>query len=346
MTANMAAAIPISNKTCDCNSLFTSSHFHRQSLLLFVCGSCQHIVPILPLGEQRDGLCVASLGEDAGQPVDGFSAGVIAVEAKGNFLELRILLQHPEHGVLRCAAERHIAVLPPVLGIERYEGQKIDGRFKHIEPVARPRKVKAVPGVAALKVAAVALPLGVESPLMPVTGNAVFIESDEHGVVVFLCLILGELAALVHQLLPHEGVQHLPVDAALLQKVGVDPAHIPICWRQGEGLALRFSLFLCLLINDAALAAKEPRHRLGEGNAVEALNKVDGEAALLGGMVEPLVAPHSDAVVGGESLVPSGRYQPLALPPQKLSEVDRVGPELLLVCEMNILCDDAHLLVV
>ena len=41
--------------------------------------------------------------------------------------------------------------------------------------------------------------IDIEPPLVGMTGNAAFIESDEHGVVIHLCLIYGQFPALIDQ---------------------------------------------------------------------------------------------------------------------------------------------------
>ena len=71
-------------------------------------------------------------------------------------------------------------LLPPL----REKGdvrEQVDRGLEDIERVIAAEIVKAVPRVAALNVAAIALPHGIQPALMPVTGNAVFIESDEHA---------------------------------------------------------------------------------------------------------------------------------------------------------------------
>jgi hypothetical protein len=69
-------------------------------------------------------------------------------------------------------------------------GQKVNGRLKYIEPVTGSNVVKAVGGVAAIHIAFKRLAFGVKPPLMGMARDAVFIESDEYGVVVFLFLSL------------------------------------------------------------------------------------------------------------------------------------------------------------
>lgn len=120
---------------------------------------------------------------------DGFLPSDIVVKAESNLFKLQVLLQHPQHGVLRGAAESDIAVGLPFLRVERNKGHHINGCFKHIEPVRDSRPVKAVPRIAALHILSKGFTLEINTALMRMTYNAVFIFSDEHGVVVFCVLI-------------------------------------------------------------------------------------------------------------------------------------------------------------
>ena len=79
------------------------------------------------------------------------------------------------------------------------KGKQIDGGLEYIETVAGTDPVETAPGITALYVAPVAFALGIEPPLVGMTGNAAFIESDEHGVVIHLCLIYGQFPALIDQ---------------------------------------------------------------------------------------------------------------------------------------------------
>ena len=117
--------------------------------------------------------------------------GSVIVQAEVHLLELRELPQHLQHGDGGCPAAGHIVMLLPPLREKGDVGEQVDRGLEDIERVIAAEIVKAVPRVAALNVAAIALPYGVQPALMPMTGNAVFIESDEHGVVIFLCPVPG-----------------------------------------------------------------------------------------------------------------------------------------------------------
>ena len=136
-------------------------------------------------------------------------------------------------------------------------GEQVDRGLEDIERVIAAKIVKAVLRVAALNVAAIALPHGIQPTLMPVTGNAVFIESDEHGVVVFLCPVPGSFTALVDELPAHEGIEYLTVDATLLQQVGIHTAHgLTLRW-ECEGLCRLRLLLLCRRVTSAQIVTKE-----------------------------------------------------------------------------------------
>src|SRR5699024_7846952 len=106
------------------------------------------------------------------------------VQAEHDLLELAIRLRQPEHDLFRRAAEGYIAVLPPSLRIKGEEGQQVNGRLEHIEPAAVSAPVETAPGITSLHISPEALSPGVQSPLVGMTGNAVFVASHEHGVVI------------------------------------------------------------------------------------------------------------------------------------------------------------------
>lgn len=86
----------------------------------------------------------------------------------------------------RRTAESHIAVLLPAVRVQGEKGKQIDGGLEYIEAVAGTDPVETAPRITALYVAPVAFALGIEPPLVGMTGNAAFIESDEHGVVMLM----------------------------------------------------------------------------------------------------------------------------------------------------------------
>jgi len=155
-------------------------------------------------------------------------------------------------------------VLPPVLLMKADVRQKIDGRFEHIELIGFANPVEAAPRIAALDVTAIAFARGIDAPLVPVTGNAVFIISDEHGGVIDLRFICGWLRALINESGMGELRQHIPVDAASLQEVGVDPPHIRVRWREHERLPLLSGSLSRRQVSDPALRAEKRSHCVWE----------------------------------------------------------------------------------
>ena len=76
--------------------------------------------------------------------------------------------------------------------------------------------------------------------------------------------------------------------------------------------------------------------RLRVADAKIILYKRNGAAALFGGMIVPLAAPDSDAVVAGHAVLRPGADELFALTAQELHEIHRAGPELLLLGKMDI----------
>ena len=172
---------------------------------------------------------------------------------------------------------------------------------------------------------------------MPMTGNAVFIESDEHGVVVFLCPVPGSFTAFVDEPLAHEGIEYLAVDTTLLQQVGIHTAHgLTLRWER-EGLCRLRHLLLCRRVASAEIIAEEQRHGVRVAESIELLDEADGSAALFGGVIEPLAAADGDAVVAGKAFVPAGGDELFSSAAEELLQVHRRGSFFLLGCKRNVL---------
>ena len=124
----------------------------------------QILVPVLVFRPQYGDPGVSVFYQDICEAAGGLDPRGVVVQAEHDLLEPGVLLQHPEHGVLRGAAEGHIAVLLPCLRVQRQKGQHVDGRLEHIEPAAVPEPVEAAPGIAALHIAPEALALGCRGP--------------------------------------------------------------------------------------------------------------------------------------------------------------------------------------
>lgn len=108
----------------------------------------------------------------------------------------------------------------------------------------------------------------------------------------------------------NEGVQHVPADMALLEQVGVDPAHGVVPRRKGDFLLL---FLLRRRGSDLTLfAVQEAGHGLQITEAVELLDKGAWSAALLRGVVVPLVSADGDAVVAGKTAFPAFPQEPFS----------------------------------
>ena len=110
---------------------------------------------------------------------------LVVVEAEVHLCHLWELPQglHQRDG--RYSAAAHIVVSLPIFRVQGDVGEQVDGSLKDIERVIPAEAVEAMLGVTALDIAPIALAYGVQATLVPMTGNAVFIDSDKHGVVVF-----------------------------------------------------------------------------------------------------------------------------------------------------------------
>ena len=106
-------------------------------------------------------------------------------------------------------------------------GQKVDGRFEHIEGLVGPVFVEAVLTCAALNVHAEHLSLAVGTADVGVLCLTAAIQSHENAVVMLV---------LVEQLFMYEGGNNLAVDVALTHKVGIHTPHGSVRLRQREGL--------------------------------------------------------------------------------------------------------------
>ena len=164
---------------------------------MFLGGLCFHtmgcfevLVPILVYRQKPFRMAALSL-QRLGELSRGLDASGVMVQAEEHRLEPWVLLQHPQHGLISHAAEGDIAVCGPLVRIERQEGQQVDGRFEHIELVAVSCVVEAVPGDTALHIDAEGLAEISNASLVGMTGNAVFVLSDEHGVVIFPLTVFG-----------------------------------------------------------------------------------------------------------------------------------------------------------
>ena len=135
------------------------------------------------LGFEDTDLAVSLLLQCIYKSCGGFHPRRVIVQAERYLLQRGILLQHPQHGVFGHSAESNIAVISPPAWIDRDKGQQINRSFKNIKPVTGSAMMKTVARIATGYIPFEALAKCVQSTLMCVTRNAVFVFPDEHGVV-------------------------------------------------------------------------------------------------------------------------------------------------------------------
>ena len=185
----------------------------------------QFCIPVLLAGEENLNLTVSFFPQGFREPLGRFDPGLVVVQAQCHLPQIRILLQHPHHGVLGCTAERNIAVLIPALRMQCDKRQHIHRGFEYIELIVRPTAVEAITRITACYISLEALSESVQPTFVCMTCNAVFIVSDEHGVVIFFGTVCGGFRAFIDQFCMDKSIQHLPADAAVLEKIGIHPAH-------------------------------------------------------------------------------------------------------------------------
>ena len=140
------------------------------------------------------------------------------IHAEDDFIQLVILLQHPQQCVPGCAAERYIAVLLPVLWVEGNEGQQIDGRLEYVETPIGSNMMKAVLGITTLHIQSESFSLTVGTSLVCVSSNTVCIRADKHCVVV--------LRIFVEQFCSGECRYDITVNPSTLNQISIDSPHI------------------------------------------------------------------------------------------------------------------------
>ena len=82
-------------------------------------------------------------------------------------------------------------------------------------------------------------------------------------------------------------------------------------------------------------AVQEPGHGLGVAEVIELLDKRDWPAALLGGVVEPLVSPDGDTVVAGKAFFSAAGQEFFSLRKKEHLQIYGGGPLLLIVGKFN-----------
>ena len=268
------------------------------------------------------------LGQLCTHALAGQMACFVIVQTEQDGIELRHPFQHFQYRLNGCAAAGYIAVLLPVLWMECDIGQHINGSLKHIEALICADMVKAVPGIAALHIQPECFPVAVGTPFVCMTGYALLIYTNKYGIVV--------ISIFVQELLSGEVRNHAPVDATVLDQIGIDPAHILIGRWQYERLGRLLHPLSGRGIDRSHLTAQEHGHRIGKAEAIELLDKADGMTAALLGVIVPLVAADGNAVVAGQPLLSAGGDQFLSTTTEELLQVHCGCTLFLFFCEMNI----------
>ena len=183
--------------------------------------------------------------------------------------------------------------------------------------------MKAVSGIASPHVDAEGIAGAVDTAFVGVAGYTCGILSNKDSIVVLIASALGFFAALIEQSSPDKSSDGLPVQESVFEQIGVHPAHIPTGRRQDELLLLL--LFRSGNANLPLLSIQQASDGLRIGKVIELLDKGDWSAALLCGMVVPVVPADGDAAVTGKPLFTARWQQLLTLPQQELLQVDLAG---------------------
>mgnify|MGYP004533983989 CR=1 FL=1 len=182
-------------------------------------------------------------------------------------------------------AGRGVAVVLPVFLVHGNIREQINGRFKEIKAVALSTPVKRKLRSAAILIALVAA-LRIRPALVRMARDSILVMADEHGVVV--------LGGFVDHPFPHERVQHLAVNAAVLQEVGVDAAYCVVSLRKQKFFC--WFLLYCSVLRrffKAGAAVQQKRHRLWIVHAIKSPHKINRVAADALILVKPHVPADS-----------------------------------------------------
>ena len=128
----------------------------------------------------------------------------VVVHTETDGVDIGIRFQHLKQHLIPDTAGGGIAVASPILLVQRNKGQHIYGSLKEIERVVFSVPVEAVTGITAFRIAFVGA-FRACSSFVCVSGNAVFIVTDEDGVVV--------IGGFVDHSFMHKGRKHLTVYA-------------------------------------------------------------------------------------------------------------------------------------
>ena len=148
----------------------------------------QIVVPVLMHREQDTAAVPCSLQFFLKAPGSCLS-GLVVIQAEHHIPEAGVLLQHPMYGLAAGATQGHVAVLLPVLRVQRQKGQHVNRGLEHIEQGVLSHVVEAILGPAALHVDLERFALAVGAPLVGVAGDALLVRAHKDAVVVLGVLI-------------------------------------------------------------------------------------------------------------------------------------------------------------
>lgn len=285
------------------------------------------IVPILVLWKQSGG-SIAPLAQFSGEPFCGGLPSLVIIKRQTDGLDAWVLLQYPEHCLSTCAAKRHVALALPVLRVQADIGQQIDGGLENEQVLTGACMVEAVLRQTAFYIDPKGPAFEIGASHMGMTGNAVLVETDEHGVMMIRFFVKRSCVG--------EMLDDRSVDSTAFHEVSKQAAHILIPWRQDERRWREVFFFIGCWISSTVFSVQQQFHGFLIAETVLTLHKADGTAPHRDSVIEPLAAPNRDAVVTIQTLVPAGRKEPFSATAEEFHQVYRVGPLLLLVGKWNI----------
>ena len=207
--------------------------------------------------------------------------GLVIIQAEADVIEVWIILHHlPEH-MVGYSAGCGIAVFLPFFLVNGNIRKQIDWRFKEIKAVALSVPMKRALRTAAVLIAFVGA-LRICPALVRMARDSILVVTDEHGVVIH--------CGFVDHLFPHERIQHLTVNAALLQEVGVDAAHCVVSLRKKK--FFRWFLLYCSVLRwpfKTGVAIQQKLHRLWIVHAIKSPHEINRVAADTLVLVKPYI---------------------------------------------------------
>ena len=204
----------------------------------------------------------------------------VVVHTETDGVDIGIRFQHLEQHLIPDTAGGSVVVASPILLVQRNKGQHIYGSLKQIEYIVCSGPVEAVTGIAAFRIAFVGA-LTACSSFVCVSGNAVFIVTDEDGVVV--------VGGFVYQSFMHESRKYLSVYPSAVKQIGIHSPHIFILRRQFKRLR-RLSLDRLGSLNYAAVITEQEIDGLRKVHVIKSADEVNGVAADAFVLVEPQIS--------------------------------------------------------